>query len=285
MAAIAFALASAALFGALSVTLALAMRRTEDSEAGALVTALVALLVCGLIALATSGWRGEVWPFLLAGLVAPGGSQLLYVRAVREVGSSRTAVVVGAAPLVSVTIALAVLREPLEPGLLLGAVLIVVGGLALAGERDRPQRFRARGLLLAFASASLFATRDNLVRWLAEGSQVPPQLAASATLVSGSGLIALYVALRAGRSFPKRIVAASSPFSLSGVVWGLSYAALFEAFYRGRVTVVSPLVATEALFGVLLAVLFLGRSELVGRHVLVGALLVVCGGALIGVFR
>ncbi len=285
MAAIGFSLASAALFGALSVTLGLAMRRSPDAEAGALVTALVALACCGALALAAGGWTGEAWPFLLAGLVAPGGSQLLYVRAVREAGASRTAVVVGAAPLVSVTIALTALREPLRPGLLVGAVLIVAGGLALAGERDRPERFRAAGLALALGSAALFATRDNIVRWLAEDSQVPPQVAASTTLVSGSILIASYVAAAAGASLPRRLRAAFRPFALSGVVWGLSYAALFEAFYRGRVTVVSPLVATEALFGVLIAALVLGRSELIGRHVVAGALLVVAGGVLIGAFR
>ena len=285
MAAIGFSLVSAALFGALSVTLGLAMRRTRDADAGAQATVLVALLVCGLTALATRSWRGEIWPFLLAGLVAPGGSQLLYVHAVREAGAARTSVVVGAAPLVSVTIAVAVLREPVRPGLVVGAVLIVAGGLALAGERDRPQRFRAAGLLLAFASASLFATRDNLVRWLAESSQTPPQLAAAATLVSGSAFIALYVLLRTGCNFPRRVLAAFRPFALSGALWGLSYAALFEAFYRGRVTVVSPLVATEALFGVLIATFVLGRSELIGRQVVVGALLVVAGGVLIGAFR
>jgi drug/metabolite transporter (DMT)-like permease len=285
VAAIGLALISAVLFGSLSVTLGLAMRRTRDAEAGALVTAVVALAVCGAIALATNDWAGEVWPFLLAGLIAPGGSQLLYVYAVREAGSSRAAVVVGAAPLVSVTIALTALREPLEPGLVVGAVLIVAGGLALAGERDRPQRFRPAGLLLAFGSATLFATRDNLVRWLAEGSQVPPQLAASATLVSGSALIAVYLVARAGRALPRRLAAALRPFAPSGAVWGLSYAALFEAFYRGRVTVVSPLVATEALFGVLIAALLLGRSELIGRHVVAGAVLIVSGGVLIGAFR
>ena len=54
------------------------------------------------------------------------------------------------------------------------------------------------------------------------------------------------------------------------MLWGLSYATLYEAFYRARVTVVSPLVATEALFGILLAAIVLGRRELVGRHVIAG---------------
>jgi uncharacterized membrane protein len=70
-----------------------------------------------------------------------------------------------------------------------------------------------------------------------------------------------------------------------GVLFGLSYVSLFEAFYRGRVTVVSPLVATESLWGVGLSVLLIRHTELVGRRLAIGAVLVVAGGVLIGVFR
>ena len=67
--------------------------------------------------------------------------------------------------------------------------------------------------------------------------------------------------------------------------FGLSYAALFEAYYRGRVSVVAPLVATESLWGVLFSALFLRSSELVGRRLVLGAGLIVAGGVLIGVSR
>jgi uncharacterized membrane protein len=74
-------------------------------------------------------------------------------------------------------------------------------------------------------------------------------------------------------------------FALAGLFFGLSYAAQFEAYYRGRVTVVSPLVATESLFGVLFSALLIRRSELIGKGLVAGALLIVAGGALIGAFR
>jgi uncharacterized membrane protein len=71
----------------------------------------------------------------------------------------------------------------------------------------------------------------------------------------------------------------------AGVLFGLSYVCLFEAYWRGRVTVVSPLVATESLWGVFLSIVFIRHIELVGRRLVLGALLVVAGGVLIGVFR
>jgi uncharacterized membrane protein len=60
---------------------------------------------------------------------------------------------------------------------------------------------------------------------------------------------------------------------------------LFEAFARGRVSVVSPVVATESLWGVTLSWLVLQKSELVGVRLFAGAALVVAGGVLIGVYR
>jgi drug/metabolite transporter (DMT)-like permease len=78
---------------------------------------------------------------------------------------------------------------------------------------------------------------------------------------------------------------AAAPFLGVGAIYGASYVALFEAYYRGRVTVVSPLIATESLWGVLLAVLLIRHTEFVGRRLVAGALLVVAGGALIGAFR
>jgi uncharacterized membrane protein len=75
---------------------------------------------------------------------------------------------------------------------------------------------------------------------------------------------------------------AARAFYPAGVLFALSYALLFEAYYRGRVTVVSPLVATESLWGVTLSAVIIGSSELIGRRVVAGAALVVAGGVLIG---
>ena len=66
---------------------------------------------------------------------------------------------------------------------------------------------------------------------------------------------------------------------------GCSYLSLFEAYYRGKVTVVSPLFATEALFGVVAAAVLIGQSELIGRRLVAGAALTVTGGILIGAVR
>jgi drug/metabolite transporter (DMT)-like permease len=279
MTAVVLSIVSAALFGAMTVAVRIALRRGADPRTATLATILPALGV-SLVALAVAhpGDLASAWPFLLAGLLAPGGSQLLFTRAIEIVGASRTSVVVGAAPLVAVAIALLVLREPVSAPLVVAAVLVVGGGVALVVEPGRPEHLRASGLALAAGAATLFAARDNLVRHLATGEAAAPTLAAAATLLAGALLAALYA-----RRPPSGTALVA--FLPAGVCFGLSYVTLFEAYYRGRVSVVSPLVATETLWGVGLSVLLLRRSELVGRRLLVGAALIVAGGVLIGVYR
>ena len=70
---------------------------------------------------------------------------------------------------------------------------------------------------------------------------------------------------------------AAIAFVPAGVCYGLSYVFLFEAFARGRVSVVSPIVATESLWGVTLSWLVLRKSEHVGPRLVAGAVLVVAG--------
>ena len=275
------ALASAALFGSMTVALRFALARVPDAEAGALLTIVAALLVTLPFVAAGDVDLAGTWPFLLAGVLGPGSSQLLFTLAVRDAGPSRTSVMVGTAPLFSVAIALVFLDEPAKAGVIAGAILIVVGGIVLVREPARPEHVKWIGLAFALVAAVVFAVRDNLVRHLSLDTEVEPALAAAATLFAGGLTVAVWL-LVTRRRLPAGGFRAFVP---AGVLFGLSYICLFEAYYRGRVTVVSPLVATESLWGVALSALLLRRHELVGPRLFGGAALVVAGGVLIGSFR
>jgi len=275
------ALASAALFGSMTVALRFALVKAPDAEAGALATIAAALLVTFPFVAAGDLDLDGIWPFLLAGVLGPGSSQLFFTLAVRDAGPSRTSVTVGTAPLFSVAIALVLLDEPAKAGVIVGAILIVFGGILLVREPGRPEHVKWIGLGFALAATIVFAVRDNLVRHLSLDTEVEPALAAAATLFAGGVTVAVWL-LATRRRLPTTGFRA---FILSGVCFGLSYVCLFEAYYRGRVSVVSPLVATESLWGVALSALLLRRHELVGPRLFGGAALVVAGGVLIAVFR
>lgn len=281
MAAVVLGLASAMTFGATTVAMRVAFRKGALAEGGALFTVLVATAVVLPFALAQGGLTTEIWPFLLAGLLGPGISQFLFTFAVREAGAARTSVIVGTSPLFAIAIAFVFLDEPLEAALVAGAVLIVAGGMLLVTERDPPEHVRRVGFVLALVATIVFATRDNLVRWLAVDTSVPPAAGALATLAAGGSLMLVFVLVRRAPLRPHDARA----FAPAGLLFGLSYICLFEAYYRGLVTVVSPLVATESLWGVGIAAVVLGRSERVGSRLAAGAALVVVGSALVGIYR
>src|SRR3954452_22469080 len=96
----------------MSIALGFSMRRSRDAMVGAFATAFSGFCVCAVVALVGREWGGELWPFVLAGLLAPGGGQFLFVLAGAGAGPARASVIAGAAPLVAVTIAVTALGEP-----------------------------------------------------------------------------------------------------------------------------------------------------------------------------
>jgi drug/metabolite transporter (DMT)-like permease len=274
---------SAFLFGAMTVLVRIALRTGVAPEAGSVLTIVPACAVTGIVTVIRGDWDlAEAWPYVLAGILAPGIAQILFTFAVRDAGASRTSVTVGTAPLFAVATALVFLDEPLVAGLLLGAALIVTGGILLASDRARPEHFKRIGLVYALLGTIAFATRDTVIRWLGtDVTDAEPGVAAFTAMLTGTALALAFVAWRGTRLTRRGALA----FLPAGVCYGLSYVFLFEAFARGRVSVVSPIVATESLWGVTISWLVLRQSEQVGRRLVAGAVLIVAGGVLIGIYR
>ncbi|HSK16703.1 MAG TPA: DMT family transporter, partial [Gaiellaceae bacterium] len=279
-----------AFFGGLAVAVRAGLGRRRDAEAGAFVAASVGCLVCALVAVplaaADSPSLEGIWLFALVGAFVPGLSQIVFVRAVRDAGASRTAILIGTAPLLSAGLALVLLDEALRPALAGATVAIVLGGALLAWERTRPPDFLVAGALLALLAAFLFAVRDNVVRWASVDTDVDALPAATASLGAAAAVLLLYLAVfRRGETLSGRVRAAAVPFLPAGVCLGLAYASLLLAFSRGPVTVVAPLNATQSLWAVVFAAAFLGRAEAIGARLVFAAVLVVAGSALIGATR
>jgi drug/metabolite transporter (DMT)-like permease len=271
--------------GALNVTMRRALARVADVDAGSAVIVTVALVLVAGTAVASGAEldAGELWPFLLLGAFVPGLSQLLVVHAVQAAGASRAGILFGMAPLFSALIAIVAFGEPFRWPLAAGTLLVVAGGVALAWERTHPLDYKAYGAVLAVTVAVAFGLRDNVARTVGEDIAADP-LAQTTAIMLGASIVLLANLLRRPSALP-RLRAAFAPFALSGAVTALAYATLLEALDRGRVTVVAPLVGSGVLWTVVFSWVFLGRSELVGRRLIVVALLVAAGSTLVGVTR
>jgi drug/metabolite transporter (DMT)-like permease len=276
-------------FGALAVAVRWGLRLAAEPEVGALVAVSLGAVASAAAAAPSAAAEGldisELWPFFAAGVIAPGASQIFLTLAVRHAGASRVAILMGSAPLIAILIALTVLDEPLRPLLAVGALLIVLGGVALAGERTRAGHSRVRGSALALVCAALFATRDNILRWAARDQHPPPLVAATTSLLAAAALILVYVALVRRDRLRTALPRALPAFAPAGLALAVAYGALLAAFDHGRVSVVSPLNATGSLWAVVLATIVIGRSEAIERRTTLAALLIVAGAALIGALR
>ena len=276
-------------FGLLAVAIRGSLRRGGDVEIGAVVVAVVAFLVAVVAALAGGDVcafdGGDLWPFLLIGFLVPGASQIVFIQSIRLAGPSRAAILIGIAPLVSAVLAIAFLDEPAHVGLIVGTLIVVGGGAALAVESSRPAGFRVLGAGAALLCALMFGIRDNLVRDAARHSHAPPLLATAATLLGAVVVLVVYVLVFRRRDLRTKLRPTMAAFAPAGLVLGAAYTFLVEGLAHGRVTVVSPLNATQSLWGVVFAALLVGRSEMIGRRTVLAGLLVVAGGALIGATR
>ena len=274
--AVALAAAAALLFGVLAVAIRVALRRAPDPDAGSLATTLVAGSLCAVIAAAFGEWTRtpwhETWPFFTAGGMS-----------VRTRSSAAFTFLVGISPVLSAVIAIALLGEPVRAALVLGTLLVVAGGTMLAWERGGWRGLVSLGTGLGTLAAVLFSVRDNFIRWAERGDAVPGVVAATCSLSAATVAIAIVVAVR-GELVP-RTRRVARPFLVGGLAYGGAYACLLAAFDRGRVTVVTPLYATESLWAVVISAIVLRRTERVGLRLAAASLLVVAGGALIGGFR
>ena len=277
--------------GALSVGTRLSLRRAPSILAGAFVMNVGAFVVVTIIAVASGATTADLdiktlWPFLLIGAIVPGTTQMLYIQAVRDAGAARTQVILATAPLVAALLAVGFLSEEWGPLLIVGTLLIVGGGMALAWDRRRPTGFRAIGIAVAAGIAVVTGARDAATRWAVSETDASALVEADTTLLAAAVMVTIWAAILVRR--PPDLAAlrsAAIPFGLVSILMGASYAAFFGAFERGTVTLVAPLVGTHALWAVAFAIPILGRSEAIGRRLAFASLLIVAGAALIAVVR
>lgn len=290
MGALFFGALSGALFGAFAVAVRFGLSRGVAIEVGATVTSIVGLLLVSAIALVSGAFSEpiptrDVLVFAAIGAGVPGLSQIAFVQAVRNAGAARTAVLIGVAPLASFLLAIVFLGEHVNAGLAAGAALIVAGGASLSFERQRPEGYRTIGAVLAVLCAGLFAIRDTLIRWASGDATLGPLVRTVVSLAAAALVLLAWSTLTRRARGTVRLRGAVEAFAPAGICLGTAYLCLLVALDRGRVTIVAPLNASQSLWGVIFAAAFLGKREQIGSRLVVAAVLVVAGGALIGINR
>jgi drug/metabolite transporter (DMT)-like permease len=219
-----------------------------------------------------------IWPFVLAGLLAPGLARLLVYVGIERVGAARTAAIAPLAPFSAILLAIAFLGERPPGGLLAGAACIVAGTLLLSYREQSGPPWRRRDLVFPFLGAVAFGLRDVISRGGLQSFPHPAVAAVAATMTSAVA-IAVVAGRRRGEIRADR--KGLGLLLLSGLFEGLGSLALWTALSVGNVSVVTPLTNAQPLFTVVLAALFLRDVERVTWRLVVGTLAMVAGAVLV----
>jgi transporter family protein len=216
--------------------------------------------------------------FALVGLFFPAAVTLLTYTGNQRMGPTITSSVSCATPLFALSGAILFLGEALTAGNVLGTAAIVFGMLVLTWTGGaRPRSWPLWAIALPFAAAAIRAlaqvlTKAGLDLW---GSPY----AAGLIGYTVSAMVILAAARISGPRLPadRR---AMPWFVATGLLNGGSVFLMYVALARGRVSMVSPIVATYPLFTLALSMLIL-RQERVPLRVAAGALLTVAGVAVL----
>ncbi|MBI4232819.1 MAG: DMT family transporter [Chloroflexi bacterium] len=140
-----------------------------------------------------------------------------------------------------------------------------------------------RGYMAAVGAAIAYGGAHVIARRIVQ--DVPPLVGSAFSLTAGAVLLVVLfrqALLREQGAAPPR---AYLYIVLAGLVSACGSIALYWALSKAPVVVVSPIVGTNPLVSILLSRLFLQRTERVTWRIVLGALLVVGGVALIALGR
>ncbi len=205
------------------------------------------------------------------------GVRLFAYTGVEKIGPSRSAALQSVSPLISATLAVAILGEQTSALIMLGT-LLVVGGIVLVSWRPERQvaSFRRWHLLLPIGAACLTGMNHPIRRYVLTMAHEPLFFSALMGLVSlGGFLIYLAVSPRSQRLVWNR--GALWPFLITGLSETLSILCIITAISMGRVVIVAPIAASYPIWSLIFAGIFLRDVEAINWKIVTGILSVVAG--------
>jgi uncharacterized membrane protein len=235
----------------------------------------IAVLLTGGVGSATPG---AIAYFTLAGLIGTFGGRLLRFIGIELVGASIAAALINLHPLVSSSLAIAILGEHVTLPIVLGT-LVIVGGTTLLSVGGRGAGVRPALLVLPLLSAVCFGV-VAVLRKIGLGGMAPlPGFAVNVT----AALVAYAAFLVASRQTALMACRGRSLayFILAGVTENLSVLLLVFALGLGSVSIAAPLSSVSPIFVLVLSFFFLRGIEILNRRIVAGTLLIVTGVYLI----
>ena len=215
-----------------------------------------------------------MWVFVGNGLIHPLFSTYLAFEASKRMGSTVSATISAIAPLFATAGAVLLLGERITIIFLMGTLCTVAGIMALSWKRQSHINWAWSAILFPLGAAAIRGANHNIGKLGLHLLPSPYFASLISFTVSFIGAIMIY-RFRIGR-LPLRLPPRSLLWSgLAGICIAIGVLSMYSALYYGRVTVVSPIIATFPCFTLLISLLF--RQERFSLRILFGVALVVGG--------
>ena len=219
--------------------------------------------------------------FGIGGILGQALARTLQYTGIEKVGPAHSHTVLGTTALFAAFFAMVFLDERWTLSMFIGTVLVIGGVALLAGEKNKG-RWKKKHLLYPLSAAMAYGL-VALIQKL--GLEIVPHAIVGVTTATTAALIGMLLFAGVAGKLQKLTVKKALPFFVAaGIGNSAALFLYFEALRTGAVTVVFPLLATQALFTVVFSFFLLKGIEKITWNVVVGASVVVMGVVMITVF-
>lgn len=281
----AFALATAAVFGAFSL-LARVGGAYANATTGVLIglfTSIPLMLIGSVLFWDPSWWNPHALLFfILAGMAGPACSRVLLYLSIHRLGVARAMPLTSVMPLFSTTLAVLFLGEQPGPFIWAGTLLIVAGSASLSYKKPGDTSWERRSLWFIFLSVFV-GSFSFLFRKIALTHVGAPIFGVTVSSLTGLVFLLAFTPFLPEDQRPRlRNRKAWGFYGACGLLNAVGFLTQFSALSLGDVSIVIPLSATAPFFALLLSAFLLRGVERLTPLIVAGTVLIVAGGALIG---
>jgi uncharacterized membrane protein len=214
--------------------------------------------------------------FIIAGLLHPGVSRLLYFKGMSTLGLTVNSAIFSTYPIYSVVLGMLLLGEPISLLNWVGVFSVLVGGILIRVYVDRTRKTQNRAsrkaLIFPVLGALVVACAQVLNKFGLSSNNAP--LTGVTFAYFSSLLLIMAVSFLGGATI--RSISLRKNFRLfwaAGILFSLGWILLFLALSQERVSVVIPLLETQPLFILLLASVYVKELESVSARARLGLFL------------
>ena len=281
-----YALANAFLFALHNIFTKKALRYSNPAT-GVISSLLINIVFLWILAILLVPMAGvtlaSLMIFVGVGFFQPGLTRLLTYKGINTLGVAITDPIRASTPLFSAAMAIMFLGEEVTLPIIV-ATLMIIGGITLLSWRHGAMQLAGSAVYLWYPiAASVLAGASQVVRKFGMAAVPHPFLAAAVTATSSllvSVLVMWYVE-KSDESWQMNRKCFWW-FLAAGITVSFAMTSIYHALDLGKVSVVIPLSSTAPLFSLILTALFLRDVEKVTLRIVVSALMIVTGVALIG---